>query len=68
MEKEDISTEKYINAVQSKKAIMESYDSFMQVMYTMVAMLALAAVIMAIAVLYNLGIMSYVERSRNWQR
>ncbi len=64
VEKEDISPEKYINAVQSKKAIMESYDSFMQVMYTMVAMLALAAVIMAIAVLYNLGIMSYVERSR----
>lgn len=63
-DKQDITPEKTINAVQSKKAIMESYDSFMTVMYTMVAMMALAAVIMAVAVLYNLGVMSYVERSR----
>lgn len=64
VDKQDVAPAKCITAAQSKKAIMESYDSFMEVMYTMVAMMALAAVIMAIAVLYNLGVMSYVERSR----
>ena len=54
----------YISGMQSKAKIMESYDSFMDVMNTMVLLLALAAVILGIVVLYNLGVMSYTERYR----
>ncbi len=43
---------------------MESFDSFVQIMDSMVFILVIAAVILGIVVLYNLGVMSYVERSR----
>ena len=60
----DIQMQNYISGMQSKAKIMESYDSFMDVMNTMVLLLALAAVILGIVVLYNLGVMSYTERYR----
>lgn len=50
--------------VQSKKAIMDSFDTFMNLMNTMIVLLVAAAVILGIVVLYNLGIMSYTERYR----
>ena len=43
---------------------MESFNSFVQIMDAMVLILVIAAVILGIVVLYNLGIMSYVERYR----
>ena len=43
---------------------METFNSFVQIMDSMVIILVVAAVILGIVVLYNLGIMSYVERSR----
>ena len=43
---------------------MDSYNGFMEVLDTMVWVLILAAVILGIVVLYNLGVMSYVERYR----
>ena len=49
---------------QTRSAIIESFDVFMELMVTMVAMLVAAAVILGIVVLYNLGIMSYTERYR----
>ena len=49
---------------QSHAAIMETYDSFMQIMNLMIVLLVVAAVILGIVVLYNLGLMSYIERSR----
>lgn len=64
MDKENIAPDKLINDVQSKKALMESFDRLMEVMNAMVAAIALVAVCMAVAVLYNLGVMSRVERSR----
>ena len=49
---------------QDKQTIMDTYDSFMDIMDIMVLMFVLGAVILGIVVLYNLGVMSYVERSR----
>jgi putative ABC transport system permease protein len=43
---------------------MDSFASFVSIMDSMVLILVVAAVILGIVVLYNLGIMSYVERSR----
>ena len=53
-----------ISGKQEKQTIMDSYDSFMEIMNVMVLIFVLAAVVLGIVVLYNLGVMSYVERSR----
>ena len=49
---------------QSKQSIMDSFDIFMDLMNKMIWLLVIAAVILGIVVLYNLGIMSYTERYR----
>lgn len=61
---DEISPETFISGTQTKQATMQSYDSFMEIMNTMVLVLVLAAVVLGIVVLYNLGVMSYVERYR----
>ncbi|MBD5157147.1 MAG: ABC transporter permease [Butyrivibrio sp.] len=61
---EDIGNSDLIVGKQEKQMIMDTYDSFMDIMNVMVFVLVIAAVILGIVVLYNLGIMSYVERSR----
>lgn len=61
---DEIEDSSLIAGKQEKKTIMETYDSFMDVMNIMVWMFVIAAIILGIVVLYNLGIMSYVERSR----
>ena len=48
----------------SKQSIMDSFDTFMDLMNKMIWLLVLAAVILGIVVLYNLGVMSYTERYR----
>lgn len=60
----DIEPEEFVSGTQTKAAIMDSYNSFMEVMNTMVWVLVLAAVVLGVVVLYNLGVMSYTERSR----
>ena len=47
-----------------EQAMMDSYDSFMEIMDFMVLIFVIAAIILGVIVLYNLGIMSYLERSR----
>ena len=59
IEKSDI-----ITGRQDQAKLMESFDSFVNIMDSMVLILVIAAVILGIVVLYNLGIMSYVERYR----
>ena len=49
---------------QTKQAIMDSFDSFLELMNTMIILLVAAAVVLGIVVLYNLGVMSYTERYR----
>lgn len=60
----DIADADFISGKQSKAALMESYDSFMEIMNIMVWIFVLGAIILGTVVLYNLGVMSYVERSR----
>jgi len=50
--------------VQSKQDIVESFDSFMEIMNLMIVILVAAAVVLGLIVLYNLGVMSYMERYR----
>lgn len=51
-----------ISSVQSKQSILQSFDKFMELMNTMIFLLAVAAVVLGVVVLYNLGVMSYTER------
>ncbi len=60
----EIEASPLISSKQDKQAIMDTYDSFMDIMNVMVLMFVLGAVVLGIVVLYNLGLMSYVERSR----
>lgn len=53
-----------ITGRQDQAQLMDSFNSFVQIMDAMVLILVIAAVILGIVVLYNLGIMSYVERYR----
>ena len=61
---DDIEDSSLISGKQDKKMIMETYDTFMEIMNLMVYIFVLAAVILGTVVLYNLGVMSYVERYR----
>lgn len=60
----EIAASSVISGKQEKQAIMDTYDSFMDILNIMVLIFVLGAVVLGIVVLYNLGIMSYVERSR----
>ena len=60
----EISSSELISGKQDKRQLMDSFGSFVQIMDSMVLILVIAAVILGIVVLYNLGVMSYVERSR----
>ena len=61
---EDLPSGGHILNVQSKQSIMDSFDTFMDLMNKMIWLLVIAAVLLGIVVLYNLGIMSYTERYR----
>ncbi|MDE7078500.1 MAG: FtsX-like permease family protein [Clostridia bacterium] len=54
----------FVSGTQTKSAIMDSYNSFVEILNTMVLMIIIAAVVLGVVVLYNLGVMSYVERYR----
>lgn len=60
----EIENSPLIAGKQEKQTIMDTYDSFMDIMNVMVLMFVLGAIVLGIVVLYNLGLMSYVERSR----
>lgn len=60
--KDSDSLDKALNT-QEKETLMDSYDSFMLLMNMMVFILIVAAIILGVVVLYNLGVMSYIERS-----
>lgn len=60
----DIPSSDIISGKQNQKQLMDTFNSFVSIMDSMVFILVIAAVILGIVVLYNLGIMSYVERSR----
>lgn len=53
-----------VKNVLSKQDIMDSFDSFLDLMNNMVFLLIAAGAILGMVVLYNLGVMSYTERYR----
>ena len=61
---DDIESASIISGKQEKRTIMDSYDTFMEIMNLMIVILVVAAIVLGIVVLYNLGVMSYVERHR----
>ena len=63
-DKSDIALSDTIKAVQSKQMVIDSFDSFMELMNTMIFVLVLGAMLLGVVVLYNLGVMSYTERYR----
>jgi len=48
----------------TKASILKSFDTFMDIMNKMICLLVVAAMLLGLIVLYNLGVMSYVERYR----
>ena len=60
----DVATSPIITGKQDKNGMMETYDSFMGILNVMVLVLVAAAAVLGVVVLYNLGVMSYLERSR----
>lgn len=60
----EIESSALISGTQEKSMIMDSYDTFMEIMNVMIVVLVVAAIVLGIVVLYNLGVMSYVERHR----
>ena len=61
---DEIEPSALISGKQDKGQLMESFSSFVNILDSMVVILVVAAIILGIVVLYNLGVMSYVERSR----
>ncbi|MBR6331935.1 MAG: FtsX-like permease family protein, partial [Dehalococcoidales bacterium] len=60
----DIAPSDIIKSVQTKESIIESFNAIMDLLDTMVTLLLIAAIILGVVVLYNLGVMSYTERYR----
>ncbi len=60
----DIASDASIASTQSKQMIIDSFDAFIQIMDAMIYLLVVAAIVLGVVVLYNLGVMSYTERYR----
>lgn len=63
-QKDAISADDAIKSVRSKQMIMDSFDTFLEMMNMMIVILVVAALLLGVVVLYNLGVMSYTERYR----
>jgi len=61
---DEIEASGLIAGKQSQRQLMDTFASFTEIMDTMVLVLVIAAMVLGVVVLYNLGVMSYVERSR----
>lgn len=61
---EDIESNNLIKNTQTKKSIIDSFNTFMEIMDLMVIVLIILALVLGVVVLYNLGVMSYMERYR----
>lgn len=61
---EDITIGSGIEAVYSRKELRSNYEEITKLMNSMIVILILAAVVLGVVVLYNLGILSFTERER----
>ena len=62
--KSELEDDDHITGVQSRDEMMEAFDSMKEMMYMMVYILVFAAAVLGIVVLYNLGVLSLVEKHR----
>lgn len=62
--RDEIEKETAIKSVQSKQMIIDSFDTFTEMMDAMIVLMVGGAILLGVVVLYNLGIMSYTERYR----
>lgn len=53
-----------VTKVQAKKELVEGYNRVSETMNTMVYVLIIAATVLAVVVIYNLGVLSFTERQR----
>lgn len=53
-----------VTGVQGRDEMMEAFDSMKEMMYMMIYILIFAATVLGIVVLYNLGVLSLVEKHR----
>lgn len=60
----EIQEASFIAGKQTKDALIDSYDTFMELMNIMISIFVFAAMVLGSVVLYNLGVMSYIERFR----
>lgn len=60
----EVAADPLIVNTQTRQSIIDSFGTFTKLLVTMVFLLVLAAVVLGIVVLYNLGVMSYTERYR----
>lgn len=61
-----IETNEIISSIQSKKSILDTYDTFMEIMNMMIVILIVGAILLGVVVLYNLGVMNYSEKYREY--
>lgn len=62
----NIASSEFISATQTKNKVFDSVENMMQVLDEMIILIVIAAIIISIVVLYNLGIMSFIERKREF--
>lgn len=60
----EIEENRIILDIQEKETIITSYRKFMNLLNIMVSILMICAILLGVVVLYNLGMMGYVERAR----
>ncbi|MCR5626151.1 MAG: ABC transporter permease, partial [Lachnospiraceae bacterium] len=60
----DLKEDNNVTGVQNTSEMMESMDKMKEMMYMMMGILISAAVILGVVVLYNLGVLSFVEKTK----
>lgn len=64
LEKAEVPASEALKSITSKQDIMDSFDTFIDIMQSMIRTFIIFGIILGIFVLYNLGVMSYTERCR----
>lgn len=60
----DVLLQEGIKSIQSKKSLVSSFDTLLEIMRIMIAMFVIIGLILCLVVLYNLGVIGYSERYR----
>lgn len=61
---ENVEAQAGISSIQSVEKLKESIDSMLESMYFLIGIVCVAASVLAVVVLYNLGVLSYYEKEK----